>query len=135
MFVLENWLRKKGLGKNPVYILQISVDRTLLILVNIGWIVFIKRVQKRILIHYGLQSQILKRVLVSKRGIRLSSNLVCILQVAVGRTLLILVNIGCIVFLQEQKKELCYLLQTTMLVIIVLTYFVQICPAYSNCFV
>ena len=37
----------------------------------------------------------------SKRCIRLSSNLVCILQVNVGRTLLILMNIGCIVFLEE----------------------------------
>ena len=45
----------------------------------------------------------------SKRCIRLSSNLVCMLQVAVGRTLLISVNIGCIVFLQEYKKEFWYI--------------------------
>ena len=44
-----------------------------------------------------------------KRCIGLSSNLLCILQVTVGRTLLILVNIGRIVFLQEYKKEFLYI--------------------------
>ena len=34
-----------------------------------------------------------------------SSDLVCILQIIVGRTLLIFENVGCIVFLQEYKKE------------------------------
>ena len=46
----------------------------------------------------------------SKRCIRLSSNLVCILQITVRRTLLILVNIGWIVFLQEYKKEFLYIM-------------------------
>ena len=41
----------------------------------------------------------------SKWFIPLSSNLIRILQVTVGRTLLILVNVGCIVFLQKHKKE------------------------------
>ena len=40
-----------------------------------------------------------------KRFIRYSSNLICILHVTVGRTLLILVNVGYIVILQEYKKE------------------------------
>ena len=47
------------LRSNLVCTLQVSVGRTLLILVNIGWIVFFTGVQKRILIHYGLWSQIL----------------------------------------------------------------------------
>ena len=41
----------------------------------------------------------------SKQCIRLSSNLVCILQVAVRRTLLILMNIGCIVFYKSTRKS------------------------------
>ena len=48
-------------------------------------------------------------MIASKRCTRLSSNLVCILQVTVGRTLLILVNIGRIVFLQEYKEEFLYI--------------------------
>ena len=47
-------------------------------------------------------------MIASKRYIRLSSNFVCILQVTIGRTLLILVNIGWIVFLQEYKIILIY---------------------------
>ena len=43
--------------------------------------------------------------IVSKRRIQLSLNLVCILLVTVGRTLLFLVSIGWIVFLQEHKKK------------------------------
>ena len=45
----------------------------------------------------------------SKWCIQFTSNLVRILQVTVGRTLLILVNIGWIVFLQEYKKEFLYI--------------------------
>ena len=40
----------------------------------------------------------------SKRCIRLSSNLVWKLQVAIWRTLLILVSVGCIVFYRSTKK-------------------------------
>ena len=47
--------------------------------------------------------------LASKRWIRLSSNLVCELQVTVGRTLLILVNVGYMEILQEYKKEFLYI--------------------------
>ena len=45
----------------------------------------------------------------SERCVWLSSNSVCMLQVTVGRTLLIFVNIGWIVFLQEYKKEFLYI--------------------------
>ena len=41
----------------------------------------------------------------SKRCILLSSNLICILQVTVGRTLLIFVNIGWIFFYRSTKKN------------------------------
>ena len=47
--------------------------------------------------------------IVSKRCIQLSSNLVCTLRVTVERTLLILLKIGCIVFLQEYKKDFLYI--------------------------
>ena len=48
-------------------------------------------------------------MIASNQCIQLSSNLVCILQVTVGRILFILVNIGWIVFLQEYKKEFLYI--------------------------
>ena len=54
------------LSSNFVCPLQITIGRTLLILVNIGWIVFFTEVQKRILIHYSLWNQILQSVLVSR---------------------------------------------------------------------
>ena len=41
--------------------------------------------------------------------IRLSSDLVCTLLVTVGRTLLILMNVACIIFSQEYKKEFLYI--------------------------
>ena len=72
---------------------------------------FFTGVQKRILIHYGLWNQILQSVLVCKRCIRLSSDLVCILQATVGRNLLILVNIGCIVFLYRSTEKNSYTLR------------------------
>ena len=49
-----------------------------------------------------------ENTIASKRCIWLNSDLVCILQVTVGRNLLISVNIGWIVFLQEYKKEFLY---------------------------
>ena len=45
----------------------------------------------------------------SKRCIRLSSNLVGTLKVTIGQTMLILVNIGGIIFLQEYKNEFSYI--------------------------
>ena len=45
----------------------------------------------------------------SKWCIRLSLNLVCILPVTVGRTLLVLVNFRWKVFLQEYKKKFLYI--------------------------
>ena len=42
----------------------------------------------------------------SKRCIRQNLNLVCLLQVNVGRTLLILVNVGCLVFRRSKKKKI-----------------------------
>ena len=41
----------------------------------------------------------------SKRFVRLNSNLEYMLQVTVRGSLLILVNVGCIVFLQKYKKN------------------------------
>ena len=59
---------------------------------------------KIIPLHYGLWNQILKTVLVSKRCIRLSSNLVCILNVKVQHIVPILINLGIIVFFSAMQK-------------------------------
>ena len=118
-----------SLSSNLVWILQVAVGRTLLILVKVGLIIFFNRstrkhsytlrakkyctvwiciqlsselvcilqnavrrtsdygelgimvifteVEKRILIHYGLQGQIIKTILVSKWFVRFCSNLMC----------------------------------------------------------
>ena len=51
---------------------------------------FFYKSTKKNFIHYGLWSQILKSVLVSKQFIRFNSNLMCILKVTELRILLIL---------------------------------------------
>ena len=48
-------------------------------------------------------------MIVSKQCIRLTSSLVCVLQVSFGRILFIFVNIGWIVFFLECKKEFLYI--------------------------
>ena len=66
---------------------------------------FLIGVQRRILMHYGIWSQFLQRVLVSKCCIRLNSNLLCILCITALYIVSILVDLGLIVFLQEQKQN------------------------------
>ena len=88
------------------------VERTLLILVNVGCIVFLQEIYKKILIHYGLWSQIRQIVPVSKRCIWLSSNLMCILLVTIGQTLLILLNVVCIyIYFAGKQKRIPYTLR------------------------
>ena len=55
-------------------------------------------VQKRILIHYSLWSQIIRSMLVYVQCFLLRSNLICALQITVPHTILILAGAGCIVF-------------------------------------
>ena len=92
------------LSSNSVFIIQKTVEWILLILSDVKF--FFNGVQKRVLIQYDLRSQILPRVLVSKWCIQLSSNFVHILSVTILHIVPILVNLGLIVFLQENKKRL-----------------------------
>ena len=55
-------------------------------------------------VHVCMYVRMWANTIAFKRCIQLSSNLVCMLQVIVGRTLLILGNIGCIVFFTEVQK-------------------------------
>ena len=100
------------LSSNLVCILQVTIGQTLLILVNVGWIVFFTEVQKRIFIHYGLWSQILQSVLASKWWIRLSSNLIHILLVTILHIVANLMNLKLIFFYRNTKKN-SYTLQPT----------------------
>ena len=88
--------------KFGMYIIVI-VKRTLLILGNIRCIVFFTGVQKIFFAHYGLCSQIIVSVQVSKPCILLDSNLVCVVVLYI---VLILVNLGLIVFFTEVEKRI-----------------------------
>ena len=62
-------------------------------------------IQKRILIHYNLWSQIIRSMLVSKRCFRLRSNLICFYWITFPRTIFILVWAGGIVFYRAHKMS------------------------------
>ena len=56
----------------------------------------------------------------SERCIWLSLNLVCILQLTIRQTLLILINVLCYVFLQDYKKSLKHYVQSSQIFKIIL---------------
>ena len=64
---------------------------------------FFTWVQKRTFIHYTLWSQIIKNMLLSKRSYWLSSYVACESQIAVFRTIFILVCLEDVAFLQKSK--------------------------------
>ena len=92
------------LSSNLLCILLVNVGRIQLILVNLALILFFNGVQKRILIHYNVWSQIIKSMLAYVQHFRLSSNSKCALEITVPSTTLILAWVGCIVFFTGYTK-------------------------------
>ena len=98
------------LNSNRVHVLKVSILHIGSILVNLELKVFFTGVQKRILVHCSLWSQIIRIILVSKRSFQLSSNLMSTIQITVPRTILILVYVG-VSFLQNIQNVIHYGLQ------------------------